>query len=99
MVKVRYMLGFCRLYGIPFHPQVWTEVNNTIASRVSNSDGWEVEGQDTEESTEVVDESIDLSTLSKAELKALCDEQGIVYKSLDTKATLISFLQTDDEEE
>jgi len=101
------MNGFCRLYGIPFHPQVWTEVNHTIVNRVSGSDGWEVEGEEVEvveeiaevieETIEETDESLDLSSLTKSELKDLCDDQGIDYKSLDTKTTLLGLLQSDEE--
>jgi len=109
MVRVRYMEGFCRLYGIEFHPLIWTEVNNTVRVKVQNSSAWEVEGAEPvveevveeaieETVEEVVDVSIDLSSLSKSELKALCDDQGLEYKSMSTKAILIELLQTDDEE-
>ena len=112
MVRVRYTLGFCRLYGIEFPPNVWKDVNAVVANKVRNATGWETEGEEpvveetVEEVEEVVEEAVeetsddtDLSTLTKKELQGLCDEAGLTYKSLDTKATLISLLDSGDEEE
>lgn len=107
MVRVRYTAGFCRVYGIEFHPMRWTEVSDTIVKRVENSADWDVEGAEpVEEVVEVVEEAVeetsddtDLSALTKKELQGLCDEAGLTYKSLDTKAALISLLDSGDEEE
>lgn len=107
MWEVRYLGGFCRIYGQEFNEQ-WKTVGQNIYMKVRNAPNWEiknlnesneevVEEEPTEEEVEVVDEVIDLSTLSKKELQALCDEQGIQYKSLDTKATLLSLLSDEEE--
>ena len=112
-MRVRYMLGFCRIYGKEFHPQVWTEVGEKFVRKVQNADGWEIEGEEPEvvleevieevieEEEEVIEveedsdeeEGLDLTTLTKKELQALCDEQGLSYKSLDNKSTLIGLLE------
>ena len=115
-MRVRYMLGFCRIYGKEFHPQVWTEVGDKFVRKVQNAAGWEIEGEEPEVVPEVVleeveeevieveeevieveedsdeEEGLDLTTLTKKELQALCDEQGLSYKSLDNKSTLIGIL-------
>ena len=51
--------------------------------------------EETEEEAEESDE-VDLTTLSKKELQALCDERELKYKSLDNKAALISLLEGDE---
>ena len=119
MVKVRYTLGFCRLYGIEFPPNVWKDVNAVIANKVRDAHGWETEGEEpvveetveeVEEVEEVVEEvaeeteeetsdDTDLSTLTKKELQALCDDLGLSYKSLDNKAALLTLLASVDSEE
>ena len=116
MVRVKYLGGFCRLYGQEFYTSLgWYEVNNTVYLRVRGSPEWLVEGEEesveeVEEVEEVVEEAVeepeeetsdetDLSTLSKKDLQALCDEADLTYKSLDNKAALISLLEGNDEEE
>tara|TARA_R110000737_G_scaffold334365_1_gene352568 strand:+ start:277 stop:624 length:348 start_codon:yes stop_codon:yes gene_type:complete len=49
------------------------------------------------ETVEIVDEVIDLSKLTKKELQALCNEQGLEYKAFDTKNTLLSLLSDEEE--
>jgi hypothetical protein len=116
MVRVKYLGGFCRLYGQEFYTSLgWYEVNNTVYLRVRGSPEWLVEGEEesveeVEEVEEVVEEAAeeteeetsdetDLSTLTKKELQALCDEAGLSYKSLDNKAALLSLLESVDSEE
>ena len=126
--RVRYLGGFCTLYGREYYTSLgWYEVNETTYMSVRNAPDWEVEGEElsTEEETveeeveelveEVVEETaeeaeeeleeeaeesdeVDLTTLSKKELQALCDERELKYKSLDNKAALILLLGSDEEE-
>jgi rRNA maturation endonuclease Nob1 len=102
MVRIRYTLGFARLYGKEFFQNVWTDANAQMVLKVTGALGWEVEGQEPVEEIvetveEVVDETIDLSTLTKKELQALCDERGLEYKAFDNKSVLISLLSDEEE--
>ncbi len=112
MVRIRYTLGFARLYGKEFYQNVWTEANAQTVFKIRNAVGWEVEGEETvetldvveetveeivEETVEVVDEVVDLSTLTKKELQKLCDEKGLEYKGFDNKSVLISLLSDEEE--
>ena len=104
MVKIRYTLGFARLYGKEFYQGVWTEANPQTVHKVKGAEGWEIEGETipetvevVEETIEVVDEVVDLSKLTKKELQALCDEKGLEYKAFDNKSVLISLLADEEE--
>lgn len=112
MPRIRYTLGFARLYGREFPNGVWVEANAQMVHKVSGAVGWEIEGEEiaetvevveetieevVEETVEVVDEVIDLSKLTKKELQALCDEKGLEYKAFDNKSVLISLLSDEEE--
>jgi hypothetical protein len=106
LVRVRYTLGICRIYGREY-TSVWTEASDQVLLKVRRANGWEIEGaeepvleatvEEVLETVEVVDEEVDLSKLSKKELQALCDEAGLSYKAFDTKSTLISLLSDEEE--
>jgi len=106
LVRVRYTLGNCRIYGKEYG-RTWTEASAQVVLKVSGANGWEIEGaeepvleatvEEVLETVEVVDEEIDLSKLTKKELQALCDEAGHSYKAFDTKSTLISLLSDEEE--
>tara|TARA_B100000287_G_C20291897_1_gene646229 strand:- start:11 stop:373 length:363 start_codon:yes stop_codon:yes gene_type:complete len=49
--------------------------------------------EESDEESDGEEESVDLSLLTKKELQALCDEKGLEYKKLDSKATLLELLQ------
>ena len=60
MVRVRYLKGFCRVYGKEFYPNMWTEVPDDWLPRLSNDSDWEIETEETvEETTELVEESLE----------------------------------------
>ena len=60
MVRVRYLKGFCRVYGKAFYPNMWTEVPDDWLPRLSNDSDWEIETEETvEETTELVEESLE----------------------------------------
>ncbi len=60
MVRVRYLNGFCRVYGKEFYPNLWTEVPDDWLPRLSNDSDWEIETEETvEETTELVEESLE----------------------------------------
>ena len=80
MPRVRYTLGFARIYGQEFPNGVWVEANAQTVLKVTGAEGWEVEGEEitetvevveetieevVEETVEVVDEVVDLSKLTK----------------------------------
>ena len=106
MVEVRYTLGTCRIYGREYG-RTWQEVNAQVLLKVRNAAGWEIRGEEVEETVEVVeaveetvevvDETVDLSTLTKKDLQALCDEKGLEYKAFDNKSVLISLLSDEEE--
>ena len=112
MVRVRYVNGFCRIYGKEFYPNMWTEVPDDWLPRLSNDNGWEIEGETTEETTETVEETVVVEeeessdeaqqepslSMTKSELQALCDERGLEYSNLDTKSTLLGLLSSEEEE-
>ena len=58
MVRVRYLKGFCRVYGKEFYPNMWTEVPDDWLPRLSNDKDWEIEDL-TEETTELVEETVE----------------------------------------
>ncbi len=106
MVRVRYTLGICRIYGKEYG-RTWTEASEQVVLKIRKAKGWEIEGaeepvpevtvEEILETVEVVDEEVDLSKLTKKELQALCDEAGHSYKAFDTKSTLISLLSDEEE--
>jgi|6_EtaG_2_1085325.scaffolds.fasta_scaffold46220_3 hypothetical protein len=101
MVRVRYLGGFCRIFGREYHTsRGWYEVNESVLKKVRNAPNWEVEGAEpVVEEVEVVEETsddTDLESLSKKELQAMCDELGISYRKLDSKSVLLSSLQSVD---
>jgi len=60
MVRVRYMKGFCRIYGRPFYPEKWTEVPDDWLPRLSNDKDWEIEtSEETSEETTEVEETVE----------------------------------------
>ena len=60
MVRVRYLKGFCRVYGKAFYPNMWTEVPDDWLPRLSNDKDWEIETEETvEETTELVEETVE----------------------------------------
>ena len=59
MPRIRYTLGFARLYGREFPNGVWVEANAQMVLKVSGAEGWEVEGEETTETVEVVEETIE----------------------------------------
>jgi len=108
MVRVRYLNGFCRVYGKEFYPNMWTEVPDDWLPRLSNDAGWEIEGETTEETVEETlvveeEESSDEAqeepslSMTKKELQGLCDEKGLEYSKLDTKSTLLGLLSGEEE--
>ena len=67
MVRVRYLKGFCRVYGREFYPNMWTEVPDDWLPRLSNDAGWEIEGETTEETTETVEETVEETVVVEEE--------------------------------
>ncbi len=111
MVEVRYTLGMCRIYGSEYN-NTWREVSPQVLFKVKGAAGWEIRGEETtetveiveesveelvEETVEIVDEDVDLSILTKKELQKLCDEKGLEYKGFDNKSVLISLLSDEEE--
>ncbi len=104
MVRVRYLNGFCRVYGKEFYPNLWTEVPDDWLPRLSNDSDWEIETEETVEETLVVEEETSDEaqeepslSMTKKELQALCDEKGLEYSKLDTKSTLLGLLSGEEE--
>tara|TARA_B100000424_G_C22888824_1_gene472811 strand:+ start:196 stop:567 length:372 start_codon:yes stop_codon:yes gene_type:complete len=54
LARIRYTLGFARLYGIEFPPNIWKEVGDTFVRKVRNAEGWEIENETLVESAEEV---------------------------------------------
>lgn len=101
MVEVRYTLGMCRIYGREYN-SAWQEVNPQVLLKITGAAGWEIRGEAVEETVEVVteeviDEVVELTTLTKKALQTLCDEQGLIYKAFDNKGMLISLLSDEEE--
>lgn len=101
MVKVRYLGGFCRLFGKEYHTsRGWYDVNEQIVKKIQNAPDWEIQSAEPiVEEVEVVEETsddTDLTSLTKKELQAMCDELGISYRKLDSKSMLLTSLQSVD---
>tara|TARA_R100000315_G_scaffold62510_1_gene44672 strand:+ start:11765 stop:12121 length:357 start_codon:yes stop_codon:yes gene_type:complete len=59
--RVKYLGGFCRLYGQEFRTSMgWYEVDENMYLKVRNAPDWEVEGETTAETVEeTVDEVVE----------------------------------------
>lgn len=110
MWEVRYLGGFCRIYGQEFDSS-WKTVGHNVWLKVRNAPNWEVkqlgeveevaeevaEEVIEEVAEEIVEEVLDLSTMTKKELQTLCDEKGLEYKAFDNKSILLSLLTSEEE--
>ena len=100
--------GLVRIYGREFNGGNWYDMPDSWLNKVNN-DEWIIEGQEEAPLEEVLvekseanaddEESTDLSSLTKKELQALCDDREISYKNLDSKATLVDLLSSSADEE
>ena len=75
MVRVRYLKGFCRVYGKEFYPNMWTEVPDDWLPRLSNDKDWEIEGLTEETTEETVEETVEETLVVEEETSDEAQEE------------------------